>query len=96
MGGVAIPAVRVPGRPWKAAPAPDMRMPKRNYTPITIKLITTTNEQVERLLSMFRQQVDPERVVATLESWPAKLIWIHILTEPIALRGLRRQEAMVN
>jgi hypothetical protein len=39
------------------------------------------------LLSMFGQQVDPNRVEATLEPRSAKVIWVHTGAEPIALRG---------
>ena len=56
-----------------------------NYAPIAIKLIATTDEQVERLLSMLRQQVDPDRVVATLKSWSAVVVWIHTGAKSIAL-----------
>jgi hypothetical protein len=48
-------------------------------------LIATTNEQMERLFSMFRQQVNPERVIATLEFRSAKLVWVHTGAEPVAL-----------
>lgn len=51
------------------------------------------------LLSMFRQQVDPNRVVASLEPRSAKAIWVHASAEPIALRGFklsRGQAAMRN
>ena len=40
---------------------------------------------MERLLSMLRQQVDPEGVVTTLEPRSAKVIWIHTSAKPIAL-----------
>lgn len=56
-----------------------------NYAPIAINLIATTDEYMERLFSMLRQQVDPERVVTTLEPWSAEVIWIHAGTEPVAL-----------
>jgi hypothetical protein len=61
---------------------------KQNHTPITIKLIATTNEQMEGLLSMFLQQVDPDRVIATLKSGPTKVIWVHTVAKSIALHGL--------
>ena len=59
----------------------------QNYAPITIKLIATTNQQMVGLLGMFRQQVDPNRVIASLEPPSAKGIWVHTGTEPVALRG---------
>jgi hypothetical protein len=62
-------------------------MLEQNYTPVGIKLITTTNEQVEGLFSMFRQQVDPNGVVATLESRSAKVIGVHVDAEPVTLHG---------
>jgi hypothetical protein len=42
---------------------------------------------MEWLLSVFRQQVNPDRVVAALESGSAKVVWVHTGTEAIALRG---------
>jgi hypothetical protein len=59
----------------------------QNYAPITIKLISATNQQMEGLLGMLCQQVDPNRVIASLEPQSAKGIWVHAGTEPIALRG---------
>jgi hypothetical protein len=48
-------------------------------------LIAATNEHMERLLGVLRQEVNPERVVTTLESWSAKVIWVHTGAKPIAL-----------
>jgi hypothetical protein len=61
---------------------------KQNYTPITIKLVATTDEHMEGLLSMFCQQVYPNRVITSLEPRSTEVIWIHTGAEPIALREL--------
>jgi hypothetical protein len=49
-------------------------------------LIAATNKHMERLLGVLRQEVNPERVVTTLESRSAKVIWVHTGAKPIALR----------
>lgn len=87
MGDLAIPVIRVPGRLWNIILAPDTEA-TQNYARIAIKLIATTNQQMEGLLGMFCQQVDPNRVVASLEAQSAKAIWVHAGAEPIALRGI--------
>ena len=56
-----------------------------NYAPIAIKLIATTDEYMERLLGMLRQQVNPERVITTLKPGSAEVIWIHTSAKPVAL-----------
>ena len=60
---------------------------KPNYALIAINLVATPNEQVEGLLCMFCQQVDPNRVVAALEPRSAEGISVHADAEPIALHG---------
>jgi hypothetical protein len=47
---------------------------------------------MEWLLSVFRQQVNPDRVEAALESGSAKVIWVHTGAEAIALSGLMALE----
>ncbi len=40
------------------------------------------------MFSMFCQQVYPKRVIASLKTRPAEVIWVHTGAEPIALSGL--------
>jgi hypothetical protein len=71
-------------------------MPRLNDARIAIKLIATTNEQVEGLLSMLCQQIDPDRIVATLEPRSTEVIRVDTSTEPVALDGRTRSRAPQN
>jgi hypothetical protein len=59
-------------------------------------LIATTNEQMERLFNMLRQQVGPKRVITTLESWAAEVVWIYTGTKSIALVWIKALETALS
>lgn len=52
---------------------------------VAVELVATAYEHVERLLRVLLQQVDPDRVVPTLEPWPTEVVRVHTRTEAITL-----------
>ena len=54
---------------------------------VAINLVTTTDQEVKRLLLVVHQKVHPQRVIATAESWTSKIIWVDTSAEAITLRA---------